>query len=124
MSDREKLIELIHDAWCCCDETDCDCCEYYQSERTATMCIVPFITDYLISNGVTVQKWIPVSERLPTENGNYLCMVLFSAVGEHKEYKRKILFFEDGTWLENAKSFRIEKPLHWMPLPEPPKECE
>ena len=68
-------------------------------------------------------KWIPASEP-PKENGYYLCVILFSAVGNKKEYRRKILFWEDNVWIEMASCFRTVKPLYWMPMaemPEPPK---
>lgn len=69
------------------------------------------------------QRWIPVSEP-PKEHGYYLCVILSSAVGNKKEYRRKILFWEDNVWIEMASCFRTVKPVCWMPLPEPPKEGE
>ena len=66
-------------------------------------------------------KWIPVTERLPEENGYYLCVVCVSAVNQRKEYRRKILFWEDNVWIEMENCFRTQKALYWMPLPEPPK---
>lgn len=32
------------------------------------------IADYLISNGVTVQEWISVKDRLPDKTGRYLVL--------------------------------------------------
>lgn len=81
------------------------------------------VADYLLDSGVTVQRWIPVAEQ-PNENGYYLCVIVFSAVGHKKEYRRKILFWEDNIWIEKPNSFRTEKPLYWMPMaemPTPPK---
>lgn len=83
------------------------------------------IADLLIANGVTVQEWIPASKP-PQENGYYLCVVLISACGNKKKFGRKILYWEDNVWIEKSNSFRIEKPLHWMPmaempLPQPPE---
>ena len=37
---------------------------------------IPFCADHLIANGLTVQQWIPVTERLPDESipsQHYLC---------------------------------------------------
>ena len=48
------------------------------------------IADYLIANGVTVQKWIPVTERLPEEMGKYLCRYVF---GKEEGYP-----FEQVLW--------------------------
>ena len=92
MTDREKLIGLLITAN-----------DLSTLDREA---------DFLLANGVTVQRWIPVTERLPeagvkaiavTKNGS--CMV----VGYNHRFKRwqcagNIVF------------------THWMPLPEPPKE--
>lgn len=82
-----------------------------------------YLADYLVKNGVTVQKWIPASEP-PKENGYYLCAVCVSAVNQRKEYRRMILFWEDNVWIDMANCFRTKKPLYWMPmaeLPQPPK---
>lgn len=64
MTDREKLIELMNENFT----------EYCNVDIVAGHCKIRAITfdvdrfaDFLISNGVTVQKWIPVSERLPEE---------------------------------------------------------
>ena len=78
------------------------------------------IASHLIANGVTVQEWISASEP-PKENGYYLCVILFSAVGSKKEYRRKILFWEENVWIEMANCFRTVKPLYWMPMAEMPK---
>lgn len=66
-------------------------------------------------------RWIPVSERLPTENDakgiNFKILVLFSngvvdlwnpiLVNEHFDLQIKHTYIT-----------------HWMPLPEPPQEVE
>lgn len=62
MSDREKLIELLKESKLCLKRFD----EQYTDKTIAA------IADYLISNGVTVQKWIPVSERLPEDDSPVL----------------------------------------------------
>ena len=52
MDVREKLIDLIVGA----KRTDPE-----------TGSFTEYLADYLISNGVTVQEWAPVTERLPEE---------------------------------------------------------
>lgn len=108
MDVREKLVELLTEDYCPL--------LYMQGD-------VGNLADYLIKRGVTVQEWTPVSEP-PKENGYYLCVILFSAVNNKKEYRRKILFWEDNVWIEMANCFRTVKPLYWMPMaemPQPPK---
>ena len=81
------------------------------------------IAKELITHGVTVQEWISASKP-PKENGYYLCVILSSAVGNKRKYRRKILFWEDNVWIEMENSFRTVTPLYWMPMaeiPRPPK---
>lgn len=66
--------------------------------------------------------WIPVTERLPEENGYYLCEVCFSSVRDCKSYRRMILYWEDNVWIDMPNCFKTRNPTHWMPLPQPPKE--
>lgn len=76
------------------------------------------IADYLISNGVTVQEWISVKDRLPEEKVN--CIVHYKhAYCDNDDYWAIGICFYDG------EKFRIDlsyKVTHWMPLPELPKE--
>ena len=65
MSDREKLIELLEDAGEMLAVDEAVAAELSGCESGWIKDKTGFIVDYLISNGVTVQKWIPVSERLP-----------------------------------------------------------
>ena len=53
MDVREKLIDLIIDA----KRTDPETGRFTE-----------YLADYLVSNGVTVNEWIPVKEHLPQEN--------------------------------------------------------
>lgn len=51
MTDRERLIELLHKAEDICDSTlDCDKCKYELSGSCKTV----LIADYLLANGVIV----------------------------------------------------------------------
>lgn len=60
-----------------------------------------------------VQKWIPVTERLPEEEGLYLVAV----VNDHeRRYSKTAWYHGHGNW------FLHQKVTHWMLLPEPPKE--
>lgn len=66
--------------------------------------------DDLIANGVTVQKWIPVAERLPEADGDYLVWNNFhkAIVGHYWSKGRYFI----------SKAVTVT---HWMKLPEPPK---
>ena len=115
MGMREKLIELIREG-----EKKIVIADLMTPEQQKEY-IYSQLADHLIANGLAVQRWIPVTERLPEANGYYLCVVCVSAVNQRKEYRRMILFWEDNVWIEMANCFRTKKPLYWMPLPDPPK---
>lgn len=108
---RERLIEIL--------ETHCDYAGHVDCREDCTKCLA----DHLIANGVTIQKWIPVSERLPDEEGEVLlydteyegiCM------GEYCKGNKII----EAYWFVGGHAFPVAEYTHWMPLPMPPKEVE
>ena len=97
---REKLIELLHDALLSVNWDSSD---------------FPYIddaVDLLLANGVTVQEWISVKDRLPEENGIYLTFNKKKQYEFHLFQVGKRMW--QGVWEEDGVT-------HWMPLPEPPK---
>lgn len=52
MTEREKLIELVHDGFFSCYSSPCERCKY--SEFNAGWCQMYKISDYLISNGIVI----------------------------------------------------------------------
>lgn len=91
----------------------------------------------LLANGVTVQRWIPVAERLPEEDGEYLVWFgrnvfesyaevrYFAKDGEAVDkydlrHEKNVWYYYDSEWGYVA----CRNVTHWMPLPEPPKEDE
>ena len=79
------------------------------------------LADYLIANGVTVQQWIPVTERLPEGRCDVLVLRIWwgerkpTQIGWYNEVARNwYLLTEDGYIV-------CDKVTHWMPLPQPPK---
>ena len=113
MDVREKLIELLKTNACpapfMCDPA----CRYYGFGD----CFSDRFADHLIANGVTVQEWISVDERLPEEKVN--CIVHYKhAYCDNDDY------WAIGICFYNGEKFQIDwsyKVTHWMPLPKPPK---
>ena len=72
------------------------------------------IADHLIANGVTIQRWIPVTERLPDDNipsKKYLCYWRgHTAICKYWRMRR--IFEFNG---------RVVNVTHWMELPAGPE---
>jgi hypothetical protein len=75
------------------------------------------IADYLLENGVTVQRWISVKDRLPDDFSAFLCRVIRPIRGGTYVRETRIL------WCDYDKSWNCEGIIvtHWMELPEPPE---
>jgi hypothetical protein len=80
------------------------------------------LADHLLANGVTIQQWIPVSERLPEKDKSVL--VYFDsgnmAVGYWYEKDECVSFWQvwtDDGWVADTDC----EPIYWMPLPPAPK---
>ena len=68
------------------------------------------LADHLITNGVTVQEWISVKDRLPEQGEEAICIAADGdmMIGKYTEWGWMFpCYFEDLT--------------HWMPIPLPPK---
>lgn len=73
------------------------------------------IADHLIMNGVTVQEWIPVKDRLPENVKEGLLIAL-------RWGEVDIGWCEDGRWgSQFVDEYEDGEVTHWMPLPRPPK---
>ena len=84
-----------------------------------------------VGNGVTVQKWIPVSERLPDLIPCNAGTAYSEAVNVLTSGRKVLTAIWDGTdFIADAEFWEAEgeEITHWtpvlLPLPEPPKECE
>lgn len=64
-------------------------------------------------------RWIPVTERLPKENGNYLV-----AINCPRGKWVEICASDGREWVsvDGYAEYATKWVTHWMPLPEPPKE--
>lgn len=116
LNDREKLIELILEADEVCSQTDCLECKY-QYKRKENTCGDVMLADYLIANGVAVQRWIPVTERLP-EDGQ-IVLTCKNGICEVQTYEARRNGWVSGRWF-----WSMAFVTHWMPLPNPPKDGE
>ena len=103
MDVREKLVELLTEFYGC-DPM------YYNVDALA-------IADHLVSNGVTVQDWISVDDRLPEDDSD---VIAYLRTGE--EGRIFSANYAKGVWFDCIFNKRVtETTTHWMPLPEPPK---
>ena len=101
---REKLVELL------CDALGDGCighCNHPYCFR------VNSAADHLIANGVTVQEWISVKDRLPEEeDANEEGTVLVRYIDERPKYQ---LIEWELLWLCSRGIS------HWMSVPTPPE---
>lgn len=103
---REKLIELLTYLLECELAGDCS----VMAEGWA---------DHLIANGVvisnseTTTKWIPVTERLPEESGEYLAYC--------GEYDGICILYCDVLKTKIKWRTKWKEVTHWMPMPPEPK---
>lgn len=108
---KEKLVEII--------QNSVGGCARHWAE---------VIADGLIANGVTVQKWIPVTERLPEDDllndskvktikvlVSYKTSMGVPVVRTQIRKKGRRYHRDEWSWA------KFEPITHWMPLPEPPK---
>ena len=97
MDVRKKLVELIIDA----KRTDPE-----------TGSFAEYLADHLIANGVTVQEWIPVDDRLPEDDE-----VVIICTDKNFVYAGELIgdtwFLDNDSWTATV--------IHWMPTPQPPK---
>ena len=73
-----------------------------------------------VESADAVQGWIPCSERLPSESGDYLCTIPLDADETYTE----VLMFHKGRFYEDDAEWGAtyhDDVLAWMPLPTPYK---
>lgn len=122
---REKLIELLETV-----ANPLDITVYGEVCVTTSQ-----VADHLIANGVTIPKWIPVTGRLPENDGRYLvrkkCFNTFwyDVYGFAKDGRKVDEYdFErewENVWYRYDSEYgyvTTDSVTHWMPIPTPPKE--
>ena len=97
MNVKEKLVELIESA------------RYWGSNTSDE------IADHLISNGVTVQEWIPVEDERKPKEGEDVLVAVFDG---YDTYTDMDCLMRDGKWCFETENYKVT---HWMEKPEPPK---
>ena len=116
---KEELITILGDFVCDPEEMRCqESCHTCEAE-------------WLIHNGVTIQRWIPVTERLPEDD--------LPKDSKVKQIKVLVAYKTNGRWIVRtqirAKGYYYGDPekwewiktgdpiYHWAPLPMPPMEA-
>ena len=103
MDVRKKLVDLIIDA----KRTDPE-----------TGSFAEYLADHLIANGVTVQEWISVDDRLPEVGGYVVCIAKRNPFSRFMPMVARI---EKNGWVNPMTEQYISEVTHWMPMPELPK---
>lgn len=117
MDVREKLIEILQ------DENNPIWRWLPDNISISTM----QLADHLINNGVTVQEWISVKDRLPDnkEHDWVLAQVVedngYMHIPKVMEYRQSKNDWFEETYGWISKHNGALTVTHWMPLPEPPK---
>ena len=71
------------------------------------------VADYLLDNGVTVQEWISVKDRLPQDDSDVLA---YLSIGE--EGRIYPANYAKGVWFDCIfNTPATDTTTHWMPLP-------
>ena len=104
MDVREKLIELIAKAKYICAN---DYSDHTEDE---------YIADTLLDNGVTVQEWISVKDRLPETGGYVVCIAKRNPFSRFMPMVARI---EKNGWVNPITEQYISEVTHWMPIPQP-----
>ena len=102
MDVKEKLVELLQNAKAAMKSENLSC------DIARNM----FVVDFMMSNGVTVQEWISVDDRLPENIANRVLVVCERSNGVFYAHYEKPFWIN----LETDKPF-ISTVTHWMPLP-------
>ena len=110
MDVRKKLAELIREISHDKKLYLYDLCDMFEGSEK--------IADLLIENGVTVQEWISVKDRLPEAGGYAVCIAKRNPFSRFMPMVARI---EKNGWVNPITEQYISEVTHWMPMPNPPK---
>ena len=113
MDVRKKLVELLGNIYLPMMEGHNTIGEYNIPHKFKEK-----IADYLIANGVTVQEWISVTDRLPEVGGYVVCIAKRNPFSMFMPMVARI---EKNGWVNPMTEQYISEATHWMPMPNPPK---
>ena len=108
MDVKEKLAELLQNAKAAMKSENLSC------DIARNM----FVVDFMMANGVTVQEWIPVKDRLP-EDGEYV--VCIAKRNPFSRFMPMVARIEKNGWANPITEQYISEVTHWIPMPQPPK---
>ena len=132
MDVKEKLIEICFREFCdLAGDSPCGCdgCPYGEYEPDNGGCYVEYKKDKIEKlendmdkyqkedNGVTVQEWISVEDRLPENGDTVLCFMKFGG-------QRLLQWDEASSWwlgYGSGDDWQKVDVTHWQYLPAPPK---
>lgn len=67
-------------------------------------------------------EWIPVSEKLPDKDGNYLVVTLNGDQKKPEVHEAAFwMYMGDPQWREPVEEYGKYEVTHWMELPKPPE---
>ena len=136
MDIREKLVEIMENLGC--NDEYCKDCEFCNDIDGCVHRQKEIIADRLIANGVTVQEWVSVDDRLPEMGEHYQSEDVLVCIDyrpddpdttkdsyvsiDHVDFN----CFGQGWFSCERDDPRDGEPspyfvTHWMPLPNPPK---
>ena len=120
MDVRKKLVEIV------CDVMESDGCIGHCNHSPCFE--VERVVNTLIANGVTVQEWISVDDRLPDKDGCYIVTACDEgcSCGDGIWYDTVVIEAEhykgEWSWNENGTEYDItDLVTHWMQMPLAPE---
>ena len=89
---------------------------------------IPYYTEFSRENPAYCkdfeqkQKWIPVTERLPENEGTYIVFTKSGCVTTARWYPERDFCNYRGEFIRHELGRFHRNATNWMPLPDPPKE--